>query len=182
MTDSIRFELTENEAVDFVVRSVQRSPSRLRTLRMMQLLGLMVVTGGCVVFALAVGEWWVVPVGVVLGVGGMFVGVPWTLRRRMPEAIRQALRSAQGRALGGVETVRLADDGLERVLAESESKIAWTAVERLEADATTLAFFFAPSAAYVVPRRAFQTPDDEKSFRERAEKLSRKRFVEPPQR
>ena len=85
----------------------------------------------------------------------------WLVRR----AIRQLLREERpDKGQLGRHRLVLGEDGLSESTAVGESRTTWAGVDRVEQSPDYIFIYTTPSAAYVIPRRAFKDPQQAEAF------------------
>ena len=84
----------------------------------------------------------------------------WAIKRNA----RKIYSQGANKSLIGEHTIVIDSEGVTERSAVAESKIAWSGVERIEEDGHNVYFYIGPLQAYVIPKRAFQTPDDGEAF------------------
>lgn len=84
----------------------------------------------------------------------------WAVKRNA----RKMYSESASKDLLGEHTMVIDAEGVSETSAVGESKIAWSGVERIEDDGNSVYFYIGPVQAYVIPKRAFRTREDEQAF------------------
>lgn len=174
---STTYDLTEDDLVQFSMQTLRAPGPARRQLR----LGIGALLMVCVGLLVSVG-WILRPtsgfmtfVGVVCLLFATFM--PSVMWWRIEQLMRRKMSHSPNRALVGANTLTIDDGGVHRTHDVSSSSVGWAGVERLWALPDYLSVFITSGQAYVVPRRAFATPEREAEFRAELERRSGKTFA-----
>ena len=87
-----------------------------------------------------------------------FLGLGWLLTRYlMRRAIRDHIsQEVPDRGLLGRHRIRLDEDGVTESTAVGESRVSWAGLHRIERTADAVLVYTTPTAAHIIPRRAFK--------------------------
>ncbi len=175
--DEVRYELQEEDAIAFSVVNARLSPSYRKMIQGLQVASSLLF----VLMALPILEeqnhWttWFIPA---LGIAAVWIVVPKVIWWSLPWVYRRHMRTGKNTAILGSHELQLLQDGLKRTHSQSESKVSWAAVDKLVSTRQYLGIYVAANNAFLVPKRSFDSPENERSFRARVEQLSGKVFAE----
>ncbi|HEX6624157.1 MAG TPA: YcxB family protein [Pyrinomonadaceae bacterium] len=86
-------------------------------------------------------------------------------RRQTRRAIRELLKDEKpDKGQLGVHRIALTETGLVERTAVGESRVTWAGVDRVEQNEEYVFIYTAPSAAHIIPKRAFGSPREAESF------------------
>lgn len=89
----------------------------------------------------------------------------WAVKRNA----RKMYSESASKGLLGEHTMVIDAEGVSERSAVGESKIAWSGIERIEDDGKSIYLYIGPVQAYVIPKRAFRTREDEEAFLQTAQ-------------
>jgi hypothetical protein len=176
--DSVQYELHEEDAIDFGVVSLRVSSVYPKTIRRVLILGCGVLVAAWALLMLESRDQWLPWTFLVIGIPVFLLAVPKLVWRGIPGALRRQLRAGKNKALLGPQELQLLHDGVKRVHPLSESKVAWSAIEKLVSSQKYFGLYVGAAQALIVPKRSFKSLENEGSFRARVEQLSGKAFAE----
>ena len=94
------------------------------------------------------------------------LGIGWLSTRYLT---RRAIRDYVGQELPdkgqlGRHRISIDADGVTESTAVGESRVSWAGIDRIERSENAVLVYTTPTAAHMIPRRAFKAPADEDSF------------------
>ena len=98
----------------------------------------------------------------------LVAGLSWVFERRgTRSAIREFVEKEKpDKGQIGKHTLVLSDDGLTESTVVGEQRTSWVGIDRVEQDPDYIFIYTGPSAAHVVPKRAFAYAADAERFQE----------------
>ena len=157
------YELTRDDLFAFQWYATHKSRTALRLQKRTRVL--YIIVG--VVLTLLMAPWrhWILLVGFIIATV-VYVVISRALIRFMTRrAIDDLLNDeAPNKGLLGRHHLRIDEFGVTESTTVGESRVAWPGVDRIERIDHALLLYITPTAAHVIPRRVFSTPDDEESF------------------
>ena len=64
----------------------------------------------------------------------------------------------------GRHHISIDEQGLVETTAVGESRVSWAGIDRIERSADAVFIYTTPSAAHMIPRRAFAAPEDQETL------------------
>jgi hypothetical protein len=162
------YELTRDDLFQFQWRAAYKSPAARRMRRN----SYAIIAGAFVVVTLLsltaswgtrwfwfnLG-WWVILFGIITGAVRLFEG---RIARRMINKLIDDEKPDKGR-IGRHELV-LDESGVKERTAVGEQLTRWAGIDRIEQDDSYIYIYTAPSAAHVIPKRAFPSASEASDF------------------
>lgn len=164
----VRFEMTKEDLIAFNLYHQKNSPSQKAQRRNLIL--------GFVVFALvlAVVPFFVRRMAILWGVSAFFVLVagflPSSFEKSIRKMIDKLLEEGRNKGLLGLKEVSITPTAISTVGALRSMTIQWPAVERIVAAEDSLYVYVSAIEAIIVPRRAFEKPEEFEAFAAAARK------------
>jgi len=84
----------------------------------------------------------------------------WAIKRNA----RSIYSGTESNGILGAHTIIVDAEAVTERSAVGESRIAWSGLERIEDDGDYIYLYIGPLQAYVIPKRAFRTADDQEAF------------------
>ena len=158
----IDYELTVEDAAAFSVYNFRTSPRIKGRLRRTQGVGILAT--------LILAVWWpgsnnvVRLIFTILSLILWTIGCPlyyrWAIRRNTSKAYS----TTRSKGVLGKHTLVIEPSGLQEKGSVSESKVAWSGVEKIEDDTQYIYIFTSPLQAHVIPKRAFRSDEESQAF------------------
>jgi len=92
------------------------------------------------------------------------IGYPVFYRWAIKRNVRKMYSESQSKGLLGEHTTIIDADGVREKSEVAESRMAWSGIERIEDDGHSVYLYIGPLQAYIIPKRAFRTRDDEETL------------------
>jgi hypothetical protein len=164
----VEYELTREDLYAFQWRGVFESPRGWRARRSAYLGWILAVLLFAIVPAIGADGFRISRVSfgfIVIALPVVFL-FQWCLERWVVRrAIRQLLQDERpDRGHLGRHRLVLGEDGLTESTAVGETRTRWTGVDRVEQSPDYIFIYTTPSAAHVVPKRAFSDPEQAEAF------------------
>jgi hypothetical protein len=164
----VEYELTARDLYAFQWRGVFESPRGRRARRNLYLGWVLAIVLFALVPAIGADGFTISRVSF----GFIVVAIPvvflfqWCLERWLVRrAIRQLLKEERpDKGQLGRHRLVLGEESLSESTAVGESRTAWVGVDRVEQSPDYIFIYTTPSAAYVVPKRAFSDPQQAEAF------------------
>ena len=94
-----------------------------------------------------------------LGLGRLMTG--YLTRRAIRDYVSQEIPD-KGQL--GRHRISLDENGLTESTAVGESRVSWAGIDRVERTADAVLIYPTPTAAHMIPKRTFRSPEDQDSF------------------
>ena len=165
----IDYDLTVEDAAAFSVYNFRTSSRIKRRLRLSQAAGILAT----LVFAVLWPDWSSVErlIFTVLLLLLFVFGYPqyyrWAIRRNASKAYS----ATKSKGVLGKHTVVIEPSGVTETGSVSESKVAWSGVEKIVDDNQYIYIFTSPLQAHVIPKRAFRNNEESQTFLETAKRF-----------
>jgi hypothetical protein len=164
----IEYELTPDDLYTFQWRAVFASPRGRRARRNVYLGWLLAVVLFAIVPAIGADGFTFSRVSftfIAIAVPVVFL-FQWCLERWLVgRAIRQLLKEERpDKGQLGRHRLVLSEEGLSESTAVGESRTTWVGVDRVEQSPDYVFIYTTPSAAHVIPKRAFRDPQQAEAF------------------
>ena len=166
----IDYELTRDDLVAFQLYAMKSSRTARRFGRRTRITYAIVI----VIMAALTSPW-----SSTIAAGGFliacvtFLGLSWALTRVLTRRAIMELVSDEVPEKGhlGRHHIEFDENGIVETTAVGESRVSWAGIDRIERNSDHVLVYTTPSAAHMIPRRAFATPDDEKAAYEFVESM-----------
>jgi hypothetical protein len=96
---------------------------------------------------------------------------PWIERRITRRYVTRFFLEGQNKAMFGKHTLKVLPDSIVETSEHGETSVSWDAVEKIVKTDDMIYIYGSAVAAFLVPRRAFQTEEAFNEFLETVEKL-----------
>ncbi|HSE31888.1 MAG TPA: YcxB family protein [Pyrinomonadaceae bacterium] len=165
----IDYDLTAEDAAAFSVYNFRTSPRFKRRLRISQAMGVFAT----LIIAVVWPNWTIIDRLIftvllfLLFVFGYPLYYRWAIRRNA----LKTYSAAKSKSVLGEYTVIIESAGLTEKGSVSESKVAWSGVEKIENDNQYIYIFTSPLQAHVIPKRAFRNNEESQTFLETAKRF-----------
>ena len=164
----VEYELTRDDLYAFQWRAAFGSPRGRRSRRTVYILWLVALLLFAILPAIGADGFTISRVNI----GFVLIAYPivalaqwrwerWLLRRTILGLLRD---EKPDRGQLGVHRVALDEEGVLERTAVGESRTRWAGVHRIEQDDRYIYLYTSPSAAHVIPKRAFADPGDAEAF------------------
>jgi hypothetical protein len=97
------------------------------------------------------------------------VGFPFYYRWAIKRNAKKIYAASKSKGILGEHQLTVEPNGIATWSPANESKIAWYGVERIESDDQYIYIYTSPLQAHVIPKRAFSSVEEAKSFLEAAQ-------------
>jgi hypothetical protein len=167
MSDSrVEFEVTEADVLRLFDHYVRTSPTS-RRLRLLVLVASSLVAAALIAYTLQPRADAFIQAAVGGGILAIILvwGGPFFNRSVWRRSIREAKRTLLGKRILSID-----DDGILSSSSDSESRIRWSAINRIDNDADHI-FLMLGGGGIVVPKRAFTSASQSDAFVKRAQEL-----------
>ena len=162
----IDYDLTVEDAAAFSVYNFRTSSRIKLRLRLSQAAGILAT----LVFAIVWPDWSSIErlIFAILLLLLFVFGYPqyyrWAIRRNASKTYA----ASRSKGVLGKHTIVIEPSGVTEKGSVSESKSAWSGVEKIEEDSQYVYIFTSPLQAHVIPKRAFRTREESQTFLETA--------------
>jgi hypothetical protein len=164
----VDYELTRNDLYAFQWRATQVSPVARRARRKLYIYLFLAVLLLAIVPAIGADGFVVsrVSFGFLLIFFPLVAGITWLLEKRLTRRTILELLKDEVPEKGqlGKHSVKLDDGGVFETTAVGESRTSWAGVNRVEQSPGYIYIYTTPSAAFIVPKRAFADVRDAEDF------------------
>jgi hypothetical protein len=172
----IEYELTADDLYAFQWRAAHKSPTIRRARRNVYMLLFVAFFLMALVPAIGADGFDISRFGFVFFIVGYAVvaGLTWLFEKRGTRSTILELVGKEKPEKGqlGKHKLSLSDDGLSESTVVGEQRTSWAGVDRVEENADYIFLYTTPSAAHIVPKRAFARADDAERFYEFASQRS----------
>ena len=172
MTAEIDYELTRDDLFAFQLHALENSPTVKKFARRTRVTYAIVI----LVMAALMTPWTstIALAAFIVGVGA-FLLFAWIFTRVLTRRaiLDQVSRELPEKGQLGHHHIKLDETGIFESTAVGEMRVAWAGIDRIERNENAILIYTTPSAAHMIPRRAFATPDAAESFAEVAESYLR---------
>ncbi len=164
----VSYELTPDDLYAFQWRAAFESPLGRRTRRTVYLGWTLAVLLFAVVPAIGADGFVVSRISftfILVALSIVFLGQWFLERRLMRRAILRMLQDEKpGRGQLGAHRIVVSEDGVIESTAVGESRTSWAGVDRVEQNPDYIFIYTAPTAAHLIPKRAFKDTQEAERF------------------
>lgn len=164
----VDFDLTEDDYMQYIQYHFRRSDDAKAGRRRMAIFGTMAF----VVFAYGTKDdphygiqapaLYAVRLALTVAAAAFFISIYFRVAR--PLLMRGMVRNSRLRQSLGKTRLELQDDGVHVINDDGRGRLTWEACRGVVEESDYIYLIMAPMRAFVVPKRAFATPDDAKAF------------------
>lgn len=164
----VDYELTPDDLYAFQLRATQVSPVARRARRKLYIYLFLAVVLLAIVPAIGADGFDVsrVSFGFLLTFFPLVAGITWLLEKRLSRRTILELLKEEVPEKGqlGKHRMKLDDTGVLEATAVGEQRTSWAGINRVEQSQDYFYIYTTPSAAFVIPRRAFADARDAEAF------------------
>jgi hypothetical protein len=164
----VEYEITRDDLYAFQWRAVFHSPMGRRSRRMVYLLWFVALLLAAIVPAIGPDGFTLsrVSFGFLITAFPIVALAQWFVERRLIRGTILGLLKDEkpGKGHLGKHRLVLSEDGVLESTAVGDSRTSWSGVDRVEENREYIFIYTTPTAAHMIPKRAFRSADEAEAF------------------
>lgn len=161
----LEYKLQEEDYIAFNLYHAKKSPSISNSLKLQRLMGPIVFIPAAFLTAYYTSPplvFWLVLFGIASFMWLRFY--PQYLDREMTKRLKKILNEGKTEGLYQKRNIEVTEDGISQSSESGYSKIKWRDLESIDNMKEYIYVFDTSLSAFIIPKRVFKTPDEEKLF------------------
>lgn len=171
----LKFELLEEDYINFNIDHANKSPSLKRNVTFIRILGpvTFLIAPFIVIKFSEIPLWyWMTLFGITSIIWIVFYPryFDWEMRRR----IKKMLKEGKNESLFKERKISLTDEAIIETSSSSQSSTIWSKIDRIEETDRYIYIYNSSISAYIIPKRVFKNNKEKTNFLEEVSKERRK--------